>query len=257
MTELPIGFFDSGIGGLSVMRHAAAELPHEKFIYYGDSKNAPYGEKTEEEIRLFTRAACTALFQRGIKALVMACNTATTISVREMRDTLKIPVFSIEPAVKPACEQTDKGFVMVFATPATISQARYKGLVDRLGARERVVDVPCAGLAELLEKGNFEGQAVEEYIREKVAPHKDKDISGVVIGCTHYSFISDTIKTVVEQTCGAPVSVHDGMYGLVRHLRNRLGEAGLLREAGEQTVEFISSAGKEAEENMKRIFYMP
>ena len=131
--RMPIGFFDSGIGGLSVLMCAMRELPREKFIYYGDNLHAPYGSKTEAEIKELSLECGKFLYEKGVKAIVMACNTATSASVKLMRDLYNMPVISIEPAVKPACEAQGNGKVLVMATHATIAQQRYRALLSRLG----------------------------------------------------------------------------------------------------------------------------
>ena len=227
----PIGFFDSGIGGLSVLLHAAAELKNENFIYYGDSANAPYGERSEEEIKRLSLDCGAFLFQKGVKAIVMACNTATSASVKLMREKYQIPVISIEPAVKPAAENAQNGKILVMATPATLAQKRYNSLVERVGCAGRVINMPCGGLAGLLEAGDFDAAEVEQYIRRKFKVIEGEEIDGIVMGCTHYSFISPQIHSVALERLRGKREIYDGMYGTVRQLgrvlcQNRLQSPG-------------------------------
>ena len=254
---LPIGFLDSGIGGLSVMRQALKELPNENFIFYGDNKNAPYGERSEEEIRQLTYACGEKLLAEGIKMLVIACNTMTTIAVRSLRDEYKIPVVSIEPAIKPALLAENSTNVVVFATPATLSQKRYLSLKDRVGHKERLIDVPCEGLAGIIEKGDFESNELKEYVTKKLTPYKDTDISGIVIGCTHYSFIAPLIKHTAKEVLGHDVELFDGLFGTVRQVKRVLAEKDLLNDSVEKgTVRLITSGTEHNIEIMKKILDM-
>ncbi len=248
--EKPIGFFDSGVGGLSVLLHAVKELKNENFIYYGDDKNAPYGEKSEEEIKELTIQCGQFLYGKGVKAIVMACNTATSIAVQRMREIFQIPVVSIEPAVKPACEANAQGKILVMATPATILQKRYNNLVDRLGCRDRVVNLPCDGLAQLLESGDFAQPAIEDYLRRKFAPIEGETIAGIVIGCTHYSFITGKIQAVAQELFQGDCAIYDGMYGMVRQLGVVLRENGLDSPGPGGEISLYSSGG----DRMIRIF---
>ncbi len=253
--EMPIGFFDSGVGGLSVLRHALSELPNESFIFYGDDLNAPYGTKSEDAIKELSLACCKFLYEKGVKAIVMACNTATSASVKMARETFGLPVISIEPAVKPAYENRKDGKILVMATPATISQTRYKELCRRVGCEDYVINVPCRGLAELLENGDFDNCAVREYIYRKLEPIREEKIDGIVIGCTHYSFISDQIKEVASGLFGGMLAIYDGMYGTVRQLKRVLQKEDLLRQDGKQNIEFYSSK-KESIAVFKKIMCM-
>ena len=239
--RLPIGFFDSGIGGLSVLKHAMRELPEEKFIYYGDTLHAPYGNKSEEEIKELSMACCKFLCDKGVKAIVMACNTATSVSVRQMREQYRLPVISIEPAIKPAFEARKQGKILVMATPATIAQQRYRDLVDRLQCGHAVINMPCGGLVEILEQGDFEDPRIEVYLREKFATLKDTCIDGIVMGCTHYSFIARKIQRLAEDYFTGEKVVYDGMYGTVRQLGRVLQAEGLVTDQPGQTLSLYSS----------------
>lgn len=252
----PIGFFDSGLGGVSVLRHAADMLPCENFIYFGDDKNAPYGTKTEREIKALTLKCGEFLYQKGVKALVMACNTATSAAVKIMREKYQLPVISIEPAVKPAMEHRPEGSkVLVLATPATISQQRYQSLLNRLGAADDVINVGCERLAGLIEQGNFEDPGIGEYLNEKLNFLKNTWVSGVVIGCTHYSFVVPTIGQVVSQITGQPARIFDGMYGTVRQLRRVLKAEDLQNTQTQKgSIQFYTSGGEQELANLKAAF---
>jgi len=242
--DLPIGFFDSGIGGLSVLAHASKELPSENFIYYGDNKNAPYGTKSETEIQDLSLACGKFLYEKGVKAIVMACNTATSAAVLRMREFYRVPVISIEPAVKPAVLETS-GNVLVMATPATLAQERYRLLVSRLNCLDRVINLPCPGLVELIETLDFESPVLTEYLAQKLTPLIGQNITGIVMGCTHYSFVSQKIADIAEGLFGSPVQIFDGMYGMTRQLKRVLAENNLLRDASPRTISYYSSSGED------------
>lgn len=238
----PIGFFDSGVGGISVLKTAFSLMPNENYIYYGDNLNAPYGEKSEEEIKELSLAAAAYLFEKGVKAIVVACNTATSTSVREMRERFSLPVISMEPAVKPALEASPGGRVLVLATPATVSQQRYLSLLDKLKAGDRVISVGCGGLAELVEQGRADEASVHAYLAEKLRFLSGEEVAGVVIGCTHYSFIENEIKSYIDARFHAGCRVYDGRHGTARHLKNVLVENALECASGQRgSVAFFSS----------------
>ncbi len=251
---LPIGFMDSGIGGLSVLREAVLEMPCENYIFYGDNGNAPYGEKSEDEIFALTLKCGEHLMNEGIKMLVIACNTMTTIAVHALRDRYNIPVISIEPAIKPALTAPDSRKVIVMATPATISQNRYLSLKNRVGHSERLIDIPCSGLAGLIEKGHFDSDEIAEYVEDKLIPFRNEDISGLVIGCTHYSFITPLIKKISARIFGHEIGIYDGLYGTVKQINRVLFERSLLNDSGEHgTIRLMSSGDDRSIELMKNI----
>ncbi len=251
--ELSIGFFDSGVGGLSVLKHAREQLPKENFIFYGDNAHAPYGERSEEEIRALSFACCDRLFERGVKALLVACNTATGAAIHAMRERYQIPVVSIEPAIKPASESKEEGKILVLATPFTIEGARYHRLVDRVGCGDRLIQIPCKGLADLVEKGEFESQEIAEYLQKKFEQFPEQPVSGIVIGCTHYSFIAPLIQTIAKQRLSGSCTLYDGRYGTVRQLRRVLEQDQMLSQKGSARCEILSSAGPESVALMRKI----
>lgn len=227
------------------MGHAINMLPRESFIYYGDDANAPYGSKSEDEIRELSLACGEFLYRQGVKAMVMACNTATSTSVQIIRKRYNMPVISMEPAVKPAAEGV-KGDILVLATEATLSQKRYLSLVERTGCRGRTFDLPMEKLAGLLEQCDINSSKVESYIREKIASLRGRKFDAVVIGCTHYSFVTDIIKKCVREELGYEIRAFDGMYGTVRQLKNVLAQNGMLAdEDNKQTIQLHTSGGGE------------
>lgn len=250
---LPIGFFDSGVGGLSVLCHAVGELPCENFIYYGDDAHAPYGTKGEQEIKELSLACGEMLYQKGVKAIVMACNTATSAAVLLMREKYQIPVISMEPAVKPASESAAKGKIIVMATPSTIAGARYQALTRRVGCVDRLFNLPCDGLVELLETGEFENPEIEAYIRRKFSALEGQVVSGIVIGCTHYSFVSDLIAQIAREMFQGACEIHDGMFGTVRQLRRVLRQRGLEANVPGGRVELYTSGSGDTLEIMRKI----
>ena len=239
----PVGFFDSGIGGITVLKEALELLPNENYIYYGDNKNAPYGEKTEEEIQNLTMACGEFLYKKGVKAIVIACNTATSTAVIMMREKFNIPVISMEPAVKPAVASLKKGNVLVLATPVTVSQQRYKKLLSTVGSEERVISAGCSGLAELIENGDFESKEIDQYLDKRLKEFHGMEIDAIVLGCTHYTFLKDKIAQYARRHFKNDAAIFDGNNGTVRQLKRVLEENALLNtQKVKGKVEFYSSS---------------
>ena len=221
----PIGFLDSGVGGLSVMKEAIKIMPNENYIYFGDSKNAPYGVKSTKEIRDLTFKAVEFLISKGIKGLVVACNTATSAAVRELRTVYPdMPLVGIEPAIKPAVELGRDGKILIMATPMTIKQDKFKLLLDKYKDKAEIVPIPCAGLMEFIESGVLDGIELEYYLKEKLSDYSSENVSSVVLGCTHYPFVKDSISKIL----GKNVEVIDGGEGTAREIKRRLAEKNLL-----------------------------
>lgn len=245
MKDKPIGVFDSGLGGASVLRETLKELPKERFIYFGDNANAPYGDKSEAEINRLTAAAADWLMKRGIKALLLACNTATGVAIRETRARLSVPVVSVEPAIKPACALPGNGKVFMCATQATTRLSRYRSLQARMPDPSRVVNVPCPGLADRVEQCVFAPDAFDDLFDRYFAPYQGMEASAIVLGCTHYVFIRDAFaRYAARHFAGNPV-IMDGNAATACQLRRVLAENGLLREEGPGSVEFYTSGDRE------------
>lgn len=220
----PIGFFDSGVGGLSVLKEAIKIMPNEDYIYFGDSKNAPYGVKKLEEVKELTYSAVEYLIEKGAKALVIACNTATSAAVAALRVTYpNMPIVGIEPAIKPAVKLNREGAIIIMATPMTLSLKKFNNLLDRYKKDTNIIPMPCAGLVEYIESGDLYGQEVKKYLEGKFTPYNNEKIAALVLGCTHYPFISETLKEIV----GMNVPIIDGGMGTAKEIKRRIIEADL------------------------------
>ena len=229
--ESPIAVFDSGLGGISVLRELRRQLPQERFLYFGDSANAPYGTRPTEEIRALTLKNAERLFSMGAKALVLACNTATSAAVDELR--ARYPeklIIGIEPALKPAVDRHPNGKILVMATEATLRERKFAALMERYGAHCQICKCPCPALVELVERGQTSGDAVEAALRGYLADYLLPPPDAVVLGCTHYPFLRAVVRVVV----GEGPELLDGADGTAKETRRRLAAADLLRSgAGE------------------------
>lgn len=244
MDERAIGVFDSGFGGVSVLREAIRALPGEDFIYFGDNANMPYGDKPPEAIRALSVAAAGRLCDMGVKALVVACNTATSAAISDIRAKFRVPVVSVEPAVRPACK-TKEGAVLVLATKGTIAQPRYQALVSREDERGRVVSVACSGLADKVEwicedPSRFETHG-EAALAEHLSRFHGTNVGAIVLGCTHYVFLRKQLAAYA-QTHFPNARIFDGNAGTARRLKSVLVENGICGgRDGAGGVEFASS----------------
>lgn len=235
----PIGFFDSGVGGLSVMKEAISLMPNENFIYFGDSKNAPYGTRQVQDVRNLTLNAARFLLNKGVKAIVVACNTATSAAIEVLRNKYKdIVIIGIEPALKPAVELNREGNIIIMATPMTLREKKFKALMDRYKNDCNIVSLPCAGLVEFIEQGILEGNELEEYLKGKFNIYLNESISSIVLGCTHYPFIKETLSNVL----GNDIPLIDGGLGTCKELRRQLNEKGQLTDNNEKgSIEIYNS----------------
>lgn len=226
LEDRPIGFFDSGVGGISVLKEAIRVLPTEDYIYFGDSKNAPYGIKTVEEVKTLTFNAVDYLIKKNAKALVIACNTATSAAITDLREKYSdyMPVIGIEPALKPAVEYNRSGKVIIMATPMTLAEAKFNNLMENYKDKAEIVPLPCPGLVELIEDGQIEGEEVNKYLKERVGPFKETGIAAIVLGCTHYPFIKKELSLVL----GNKVPVIDGSIGTAKQLKRQLLEYNII-----------------------------
>lgn len=241
--DAPIGLFDSGLGGVGVLKTAIELLPHEHFIYYGDDGHAPYGTKTRQEIMRLSKQCVDFLLQKGVKAILIACNTATGVAVKTLREVYDFPIVSMEPAVKVGLTLLRGGKIVVMATPATLRQEKYLNLIARLGCADSVIPLPCDGLVELIEAGKWNHLETEGYLAHLVDGLSGQKVDCVVLGCTHYVFVREEIRRVFE-SLGKDVRIVDGSEGTVNHLRNLLNQKGLLRTEGSRTVQLYTSGDK-------------
>lgn len=251
MHKKPIGVFDSGVGGLTVLASAVKLLPGELFVYFGDTANAPYGNKSVEEVRELSVRAAKMLLEHDCKALVVACNTATSAAAPLLREMLDIPVIGMEPAVKPAV--TRGGKVLVMATPLTVGEKKFKDLCARCGADNgNMLVLPCPGLVELVEQGEISGPIAEKALRTLFAGVDLEGVTAVVLGCTHYLFLQRALAAILP----AGVELVDGNLGTVRQLDRLLTDNGL-KSSGQASgccVEFLSSGGADAVARMKQYY---
>ena len=196
-----VGVFDSGVGGISVLKELVKEVPDENYLFFGDSLHAPYGEKTPGEIRKLTMKGIDRLADAGVKAIVIACNTATSAAAAEVRQKYQahLPVIGIEPAIKPAAEACPHGRILVMATPATLKLENYARLSGRLAGEAEFIPVMCCGLAGRIEKGNLDAPDLTDMLEGFIGKYRGK-IDAVVLGCTHYPFI----RRAIAKTLAAP-----------------------------------------------------
>jgi glutamate racemase len=235
----PIAVFDSGVGGISVLRELVRIMPNENYIYYGDSKNAPYGTKTLEEVRTLTRAHANELFSQGAKGLVVACNTATSAAVRVLREEYPtIPIVGIEPAVKPAVSFAEHPRVLVLATPMTIREEKFKRLMARYEDQGEIIPLPCPGLMNFVERGDLDGDDLQKYLTELLFAFQEDPVDAVVLGCTHYPFLKQQIAAVL----GEQVRIFDGGEGTAREMKRRLSEAHLLSGSASRGEVFFDNS---------------
>ncbi len=241
----PIGVFDSGAGGISTLREMIRELPDERFIYFGDTANAPYGTKSTEDVIDCVRGVVKHLTERNIKALVIACNTATGAAAATLRQELSIPVIGMEPALKPASKARKNGSVLVLATPLTLSQEKFENLMKLYG--QGAVKVPCPGLMELVEADDEAG--ARRYLQELFTRWPAEKVDAVVLGCTHYVFLKDMIREMLPER----IAITDGNAGTARQLRRVLAREDLLNGEGPGCVELETSGSDKDIELMKKL----
>lgn len=236
LKDRPIGFFDSGVGGLSVLRQAVKILPHEDFVYFGDSLNAPYGIKTSDKVKELTFNAVKVLINKNIKALVVACNTATSVSIEDLRKqySKSMPIIGIEPALKPAVKSKKDGKIVIMATPVTLSESKFNNLMKKYNYNDNIVSMPCPGLVELIESGIVEGPRVEDYLKEKYSYLMETEISSVVLGCTHYPFIKKALINVFNKMGKNPFII-DGSTGTVNQLKRQLLKYNIIKKSVDKT----------------------
>lgn len=237
--NLPIAVFDSGLGGISVLKELIRLMPEEHYLYFGDSINAPYGSRTTEEVRVLTLNAAAKLYERGIKALVIACNTATAAAITQLRQEYpNIVVIGIEPALKMATDRYPRGHVGIMATQVTLREEKLEHLVCRF-PDATVEKIPAPGLVELVEQGKAESKETEDLLRAILAPYLGQ-LDAIVLGCTHYPFVKDTVGKIL----GDGVEILDGGEGTARHTKNCLAELGWLRE-GTGSLKIENSSGRQ------------
>ena len=232
--ERPIAVFDSGLGGISVLRELVRQMPNERFLYFGDSVNAPYGSRPLEEIRELTLMHAKRLLGEA-KALVIACNTATSAAAQELRQMYPERIIvGIEPALKPAISHCAGGNIVVMATETTLRERKFEELMQLYAQDAHIVKCPCPELVEFVERGELCGRALEDAIRNRLSDCMK--IDAVVLGCTHFPFVKDAVRRVL----GEKPLIFDGADGTAKETKRRITEAGLAWQ-GEGTVELTNS----------------
>lgn len=231
----PIGVFDSGVGGISVLKELIKLMPEEQYLYFGDSANAPYGEKTTQQVQQLTMAAAERMVRQGVKALVIACNTATSAAIRLLRETYPdMVIIGIEPALKVAADRYPEGRIGVMATSVTLREEKFQHLATRF-PNARIYPIPAPGLVELIEDGKLRDRQTQQLLRQLLQPYVGK-LDALVLGCTHYPFAAE----LIAQILGPETELLDGGAGTARQTKRCLAAAGLLSD-GPGGVIFASS----------------
>lgn len=224
----PIGVFDSGVGGLSVLRHIRAQLPHEHLMYFADSGFAPYGDKPEHVVAQRSLAIATFLVERGAKALVVACNTATVAAIRLVRERYpRMPVVGVEPGLKPAAAASRSGKIGVLATECTLGGEKFLQLRDQVASASNAEFLlqGCTGLAAQIELGELDSAATTAMLERYILPLLEQGVDTLVLGCTHYPFVAATIEAIVRRASAREVVLIDTGDAVARQLARLLQAA--------------------------------
>ena len=238
----PIGVFDSGVGGLSVLREIRRELAAEDLVYVADSGYAPYGDRPAGYVQARAVAIVEFLIAQGAKAIVVACNTATGIAVDALRANFDLPIVAVEPAVKPAVAETRSGVVGVLATTQTLSSEKFMKLLKTHAGSATVLSQPGPGLVEQVESGDLSGPRTRSLVEQFVRPLVEKGADTIVLGCTHYPFL----RPLIQEAAGAGVMLIDPAVPVARELHRRLRAQGLLsQESREGTEQFWTTGSAE------------
>ncbi|MCH4210083.1 glutamate racemase [Bifidobacterium sp.] len=248
VSRAAIGVFDSGLGGISVVRQLRHDLPHETVLYFGDSANAPYGRKTPEQVRELSFGIVERFVNQGVKAVVIACNTATSAAVDELREAYDIPIVGMEPALKPACDLGHGAAqrIIVAATPLTLHEPKFKRLMARFSNQHTIYPQPCPDLVEILEQGQLEDRDLVMRTLHKYFDQYDLDaIDSVVLGCTHFPFFRAYFRELLPER----TALIDGNAGTVHHVQvilESLGELAPEDAAGQAELHNSDTSGREA-----------
>ena len=250
-----IGVFDSGVGGLSITKCIAAQLPHENIIYIADSLHAPYGEKSVDFIIQRVNTITKLLIAKGVKAIVIACNTATVNAIEQLRAQVNIPIIGVEPAIKPAAKQSISKKIAILATQATSGNQRFKDLIDLHHNGAQVLIQPCPGLVEFIEQGKQHSHACNALLRQYIEPLVNQGIDTLVLGCTHYPFVQHQISVIA----GPQVSIIETASPVTLQLSKKLAEMNLTASNSQQgqTQFFSSLATKQQEKIFSQLWQEP
>lgn len=248
---MKIAFFDSGVGGVTVLAEAVRLLPNADYIYYADTLHVPYGPKPKAEVKGYIADAVDYLAGCGVNALVVACNTATSVAVSDLRGRYHFPIIGMEPAVKPAVKNTDHGKrVLALATALTLKEAKFKDLVSMIDHEHIVDSLPMPELVEFAEKLIVDKSIVVPCLRQKFASLDLASYGTVVLGCTHFAFFRDSLRQVLAPE----TDIIDGTEGTLRQLIHKLEEAGCPAGAGKGEIVFCSSGGEQDIARLQQAF---
>ncbi len=243
----PIGVFDSGMGGLSIVNTIKDILPQEDVIYFGDNKNAPYGTKSTEVVKSLSNGAIEFLASKGVKAIVIACNTATSAAAKELRNKMNIPIIGMEPAVNLAVS-SHKNNIGVFATELTLKEKKFDNLLDAISANSSVYRLPAPKLVDFVERGKFDYDEFTAIVDTILTSHKHNKLDSIVLGCTHYVFLKDFFNRYFDNS----IDIFDGNEGTVKHLKNTLAKSNMLNNKRDLGKIAIYSSDTNAIEEMKK-----
>lgn len=234
---MPIGFFDSGIGGLSVLRTAIGKLPNENFIYFADTKNVPYGTKSKEDIVRFIFEAVEFLASKNIKILVVACNTATSAAINELRAHYDFPIIGMEPAVKPAIEKNKSKRILVTATSFTLRERKLESLISDLDKKNVVDKLALDKLVGYAENFDFNSAEVKNYLKDQLDSVLIEDYETIVLGCTHFIFY----KEMMQELLPPHIEIIDGNDGTVNQMIRIMNDNNLIKAYDSKSILFYSS----------------
>ncbi|AIQ52946.1 glutamate racemase [Paenibacillus sp. FSL R7-0331] len=245
-----IGFFDSGIGGITVLHQALKLLPNEDYLFYADTQNVPYGEKTKEEVKQYIFQAVQFIADQQVKALVIACNTATSVAIEELRERYAFPILGIEPAVKPAVQkwEIDRKKVLVLATNLTLKEEKFNNLVKRLDHQDIVNCLALPGLVEFAERHQFNEEIVGSYLRQELSRFDLCQYGTVVLGCTHFPYFTDVLRDLFPEG----TDLISGSLGTARNLKRILDKNELLENASGDIVFYQSGVRVEDAATLER-----
>ncbi len=231
-----IGVFDSGVGGLTVLKKCREYLPNEKYLYYADKKNVPYGEKSKEEVKEIVFQVVEQMTKYNLKGLIIACNTATSIAVKFLREKYDFPIIGMEPAVKPAVENVEKKKILVIATSLTIKEEKFRNLVNQLNGEKIIDSIPMPGLVHFAEQYDFESKKVMDYILTQFNKIKIKNYETIVLGCTHFIYFRKTLHKLFPF-----LQIIDGNEGTVKNLENILKKNNNVNKFNNFEIKFLIS----------------
>lgn len=244
-----VGVFDSGIGGLTVLNEALKENPQAKYIYYADQANVPYGNKTKDEVRALLMEAAEFILSKNVDALLVACNTATSAGIQELRQKFSLPIIGMEPAVKTGLAKDQEKNVLVMATALTLKEDKFKSLLSQMGGEDRVVPLPMPKLVDWAEEMDFSSPRVEAYLKESLEQFDLENFSSLVLGCTHFIYY----RPLLNRLLPARIEIIDGNRGTVKNLFKKL-EGRFPKEPSlpdSEQIEFYSSDFRQDTEKMK------